>query len=161
MLKKQETIKTNKEKKSVTFPGSLPAIFLILINLYLLYNLSLTLLPLMTKSAKLSQSDSLKSNIQVEVLNGCGVTGIADKLSDYLRRNSFDVVNLGNYRSFEVETSIIIDRTGNIINAKQIAFVLGLSDKNIISQINKEYLLDVTFILGTDYLTLTPLKKRS
>ena len=27
--------------------------------------------------------------VQVEVLNGCGVTGIAGKVTDYLRKNNF------------------------------------------------------------------------
>jgi hypothetical protein len=103
----------------------------------------------------------MAANIQVEVLNGCGVSGIADKLTDYLRQNRFDVVNIGNYFSFEVENSIIIDRTGELIHAQVIADSIGLDKSNIIQQINKEYLLDVTIILGKDYSQLIPLKKRS
>lgn len=104
--------------------------------------------------------DSTKARIQVEVLNGCGVSGIADKLTDYLRVNYIDVVNLGNYRSFEIENSIIICRNDKIINAEKVAALVGLDENSIIQQTNPDYLLDVTFILGKDYRNLIPLKKR-
>lgn len=104
--------------------------------------------------------DTTKARIQVEVLNGCGVSGIAENLTDYLRENYIDVVNLGNYRSFEIENSIIISRNDKIINAEKIAALVGLDENIIIQQTNPDYLLDVTFILGKDYRNLIPLKKR-
>ena len=104
--------------------------------------------------------DSTAVRIQVEVLNGCGVSGVAEKLTDYLRTNNIDVVNLGNYRSFEIENSIIIGRNEKIYNAEKVAAIVGLDEKNIVQQINSDYLLDVTFILGKDYRNLIPLKKR-
>jgi hypothetical protein len=104
--------------------------------------------------------DSTAVRIQVEVLNGCGVSGVAEKLTDYLRTNNIDVVNLGNYRSFEIENSIIIGRNEKIYNAEKVAAIVGLDEQNIIQQINSDYLLDVTFILGKDYRDLIPLKKR-
>ncbi len=94
------------------------------------------------------------------MLNGCGVSGIADKLTDYLRANKIDVVNLGNYRSFEIEKSIIISRNEKNKNAEMIASLVGLDQNSIIQQINPDYLLDVTFILGKDYRNLIPLNKR-
>jgi hypothetical protein len=104
--------------------------------------------------------DSTRVKIQVEVLNGCGVSGVAEKLTDYLRTNNIDVVNLGNYRSFEIENSIIIGRNEKIKNAEIVAAIVGLDKQNIIQQINPDYLLDVTFVLGKDYRNLIPLKKR-
>ena len=104
--------------------------------------------------------DSTKARIQVEVLNGCGVSGVADKLTDYLRVNHIDVVNLGNYRSFEIEKSIIISRNEKIKNAEKLAALVGLDESSIIQQTNSDYLLDVTFILGKDYRNLIPLIKR-
>ena len=86
---------------------------------------------------------------------------MADELTDYLREKGFDVVNVGNYRSFEIENSIVIDRTGKLYNAHLISNSIGLKTSNIIQQINREYLLDVTIILGKDYSQLSPLKKRS
>lgn len=100
------------------------------------------------------------AKIKIEVLNGCGVSGVADKLTDYLRENKIDVVNLGNYRSFEIENSIIIGRNNKIKNAELVASLVGLDRNSVIQQINPDYLLDVTFILGKDYRNLIPLKKR-
>ena len=94
------------------------------------------------------------------MLNGCGKSGVAEKLTDYLRAEGFDVVRLGNYRSFEIEKSIIISRNEKIQNAEKVASVVGLKNENVIQQINPEYLLDVTFILGKDYKQLIPLQKR-
>ncbi len=104
--------------------------------------------------------DISKSKIQVEVLNGCGISGVADKLTEYFRSSKVDVVNLGNYRSFEIENSIIISRNDKIKNAEKIAALVGLDENSIIQQTNPDYLLDVTFILGKDYRYLIPLKKR-
>jgi len=92
--------------------------------------------------------------VQLEVLNGCGVNGVADKFTDYLRAGNFDVVNIGNYRSFDVDYSLVIDRTGNIKNAFEIASKLGIGRNNIIQQVNKEYFLDVTLVIGKDYKRL-------
>ena len=93
-------------------------------------------------------------------MNGCGVSGVAEKLTDHLRSNNIDVVNLGNYRSFEIENSIIIGRNEKIRNAEIVAAIVGLDNQSIIQQINPDYLLDVTFVLGKDYRDLIPLKKR-
>ena len=93
-------------------------------------------------------------NIQVEVLNGCGVLDIADKFTDRLRKKNFDVVNTTNYRSFEIDKSIIIDRTGNILNAEYLAEIIGLDKKQVIQQKNKNYFLDLTLIVGKDYRKL-------
>jgi calcineurin-like phosphoesterase len=96
--------------------------------------------------------------IQVEVLNGCGISGVADKFTEFLRKDNFDVVQMGNYRSFDVNKTLVIDRTGNILNADKVAKALGVDSKNVIQQINKDYFLDVTIIIGKDFNDLNPFK---
>jgi len=135
-------------------------LILILINTILAYSIFKAIPFSNTKSADNYLEDSTGVKIQVEVLNGCGVSGIAEKLTDYLRINNVDVVNLGNYRSFEIENSIIIGRNEKIHNAEIVAALVGLDENSIIQQINPDYLLDVTFILGKDYRDLIPLTKR-
>ena len=161
MVKKKETKKSALNIKSVTQLQKLLILLLFLINLFLIYNIIKNILPFDSEIQNKSQSYPFKEKIQVEVLNGCGVSGMADKLTEYLREKSFDVVNIGNYRSFEIENSILIDRTGKLFNAHIISESIGLKNSNIIQQINREYLLDVTIILGKDYSQLIPLKKRS
>lgn len=89
--------------------------------------------------------------VQLEVLNGCGVLGVADKFTEYLRKKNFDVVQVGNYISFDIDKTLIIDRTGNVANAEKVAGFLGIDESSIIQQINNDYFLDVTLVIGKDY----------
>ncbi len=121
-----------------------------LIILFLGYSL-LSKLNVFGENSEIDNLVKHKNNMQVEVLNGCGVSGVADRFTDYLRKKNFDVVNTGNYRSFNIDNSIIIDRTGNIVNAEYLAEVIGIDRKEVIQQKNKNYFLDVTLIIGKDY----------
>ena len=96
--------------------------------------------------------------IQVEVLNGCGISGVADRFTDYLRTNNIDVVNVGNYVSFDVDECLVIDRTGNMANAYKVAKALRIKNENVIQQLNKDYFLDVSIVIGRDYFNLAPFK---
>ncbi len=96
--------------------------------------------------------------IQAEVLNGCGISGIADIFKDYLRSKKIDVVTTGNYSNFDVLNSFVIDRMGNKKKALYIAKLLGIDKKNIITRINRDYFLDITVVIGKDYLKLKPLR---
>ncbi len=97
-----------------------------------------------------------KKIIQVEVLNGCGRAGVADMFTEYLRKHNFDVVHVGNYISFDVDNTLIIDRTGNKNNAMKVAEALGVDKKYIVQQLNNDYFLDVSIIIGKDFNQLTP-----
>lgn len=92
-----------------------------------------------------------KPAIQVEVLNGCGSKGLADTFTELLRKKNFDVVKIGNYTSFDVDNTFLIDRTGNTKNALDAADSLGISAERVIKQTNKNYFLDVTLVIGKDY----------
>lgn len=91
-------------------------------------------------------------------MNGCGTKGVADRFTDFLRSKNVDVVNIGNYMSFDINNTIVVDRSGNIDNAYHVAAMLGVNRKNVIQQLNDEYFLDVTVIIGKDYFNLAPLK---
>jgi hypothetical protein len=92
--------------------------------------------------------------IQVEVLNGCGAIGVAEKFTDFLRKEKFDVVQMGNYISFDIDNSLVIDRTGNRANAEKVAAALGIDHKNVIMQKNDDSFLDVSVVIGKDYKKL-------
>lgn len=96
--------------------------------------------------------------IQLEVLNGCGVTGVAEKFTNYLRQNDFDVVQVGNYMSYDINNTLVVDRIGNKNNALRVAKSLGIDAKNVIQQINNDYFLDVSLIIGKDFNLLEPFK---
>ncbi len=89
--------------------------------------------------------------IQIEVLNGCGIPGLANKFTNVLRKNGFDVVESGNFETFNISHTLVIDRSGNLENARHVAKALGISDKNIIQEISPDYYLDATVVIGSDY----------
>jgi len=107
-------------------------------------------------SGEIETTGTLSEVIQVEVLNGCGVGGIAERFTDYLRENKCDVVSSSNYSDYNVPKTIVIDRTGNKANAEHVAKLLGV--KKTMSQINKEYFLDVSVIIGQDFNQLKPVR---
>jgi hypothetical protein len=94
--------------------------------------------------------------IQIDVLNGCGDPGIAAKCSAFLRSRGYDVVEMRNYKTFDVEHSMVIDRVGNLQNAERVAYALGVGKDNVIQQINHDYYVDVSVVIGADYRTLRP-----
>jgi len=94
------------------------------------------------------------SVIQVEVLNGCGASGVAEKFTDLLRKKKFDVVQVGNYISYDMDNTLVIDRVGNMANAEKVAEALGIDNKNVIMQKNNNYFLDVSLVIGKDYKKL-------
>jgi hypothetical protein len=159
---RKKKISTGKKKKDLSknLILNVSIIILIFINIILAYSVIKAVSVNRTDAGNLFINDSAAARIRVEVLNGCGVNSIAEKLTDYLRSNNIDVVNLGNYRSFEIEKSIIISRNGKTHHAEKTAALAGLDKNSIIQQTNPDYLLDVSFILGKDYRNLIPFKKR-
>lgn len=107
-----------------------------------------------TPEPRASDTQKASAVIQVEVLNGCGALGVAEKFTDFLRKEKFDVVQMGNYVSFDMDNSLVIDRTGNRANAEKVAAVLGIDNKNVIMQKNDDSFLDVSVVIGKDYKRL-------
>ena len=94
--------------------------------------------------------------IQIDVLNGSGVQGAANNCTAYLRARGFDVVEMRNYKTSDVDESLVIDRVGNTTNAEKVAYALGVSKKNIVQQLNHDYYVDVSVVIGKDFSSLKP-----
>ncbi len=135
-------------------------IFLGAVIIFLGYSLYLKIKSREDAEKELAKKKLAAPIVQVEVLNGCGISGVGEQFTDYLRNNNFDVVQTGNYISFDVDKSMVIDRTGNKANAIKVADVLGIDHKNIIQQINNDYILDVSLIIGKDFKELKPNKQK-
>ena len=146
----------NSNQKSSTSDLFLNVIILLLGIVILVMAYSLFSKLFSSKDDFSSGKNKQTAMVQVEVLNGCGVSGIADKITDYLRKHNFDVVQTGNYTSFNMDKSLVIDRTGNKVNAEKVAAALGIDRKNIVQQINNDYLLDCSIVIGRDYFQLKP-----
>ena len=121
-------------------------------SLFLRFNSSPKVLPVF------SEKETPADIIQAEVLNGCGIAGLAERFTDFLRSHKVDVVSMGNFNSFDVPETIVIDRSGNIANAKKVAGILGVKRKNVIQEIDENLLLDVSVIIGRDYFKLKPIE---
>ena len=96
--------------------------------------------------------------IQVSVRNGCGVTGLAENMTHFLRKKGFDVVEVGNLPAFDQEYSMVYDRIGDLESAKKLAVAVGLPEDRVAQDIDPEEYLDATIVIGKDYTTLTPFK---
>lgn len=95
--------------------------------------------------------------IQVEVRNGCGIGGLAGVMTLFLREHGYDVVEVGDYESFNVARSMVIDRVGNLETARKVAEELGI--RQVEQDIRPEYFLDASVVIGLDYETLRPFKE--
>lgn len=135
-------------------------IFLLLtVTIYLTYSLFIKLNSSEKNEIDIRTAKIPSEIIQTEILNGCGVSGVADRFTDFLRGNNIDVVKTGNYIKFDVDETIVIDRIGNKANALHIAELLNMKEGNAITQINNDYFVDVTIIIGRDYFNQSPIKK--
>lgn len=97
------------------------------------------------------QSQLISEIIQLEVLNGCGISGIANQYTSVLRSNGFDVVETGNFDHFNLEETIVISRSGAMNNALQVAQALGVASENVIREESPDFYLDVTVVIGHDF----------
>ena len=102
-----------------------------------------------------TQKPQAAKRIRVELLNGCGVQGLAMSFSRYRRQHGFDVVETRNYSSFNVKRTLVIDRTSlRLKNAIKVADVLHVSRKFIQPKLNPDLQVEVTVVLGNDFTKL-------
>ncbi len=97
-------------------------------------------------------------DIKVEVLNGCGVKGVAGIMSDFLRENQLDVVRAENADHFEYNETLIIQRNEDIRALQTVAQAMGfdMNDRTRVL-VKPDPSLDVslTVIIGKDYANLS------
>ncbi|MBI5216981.1 MAG: LytR C-terminal domain-containing protein [Ignavibacteriae bacterium] len=98
--------------------------------------------------------------LQVDVLNGCGEKGVASRFTNFLRAKGYDVVEMKNYKTSSIPRTLVIDRMGNMKPARDIAELLGVADTNILQQLNPDYFVDVSVVIGEDFYELTPPKEK-
>ena len=84
----------------------------------------------------------------VEVLNGCGVSGVADKVAARLRGKDFDVMFVGNADDFNYEETLIVDRSGAC--SKAITVARALEVENVVQQVRGSFFVDVSVVVGSD-----------
>ncbi len=93
--------------------------------------------------------DAPGERVRVEVLNAGGMTGMASDATDRLRDVGFDVVQWGNARSFDQDSTVVIDRVGRMDLAQGVANAMGIH--NVRSEPDSNLYVDVTVLLGRDW----------
>lgn len=94
-------------------------------------------------------------HLQVEVLNACGVPGVAETAAAHLRRAGFDVPAYGNAAGPE-PFSLVVDRVGDSRAALRVARALGIPRERIVRRIDSSRYVHATILLGRDHPSLIP-----
>ncbi len=96
----------------------------------------------------------------VELLNGCGQSGLAGGISSYLRKNLFDVKSVANATgpdgrtsAFNYPKTLVISRVPDTQMAERVAKLLGVNEVVFIRTDHSSY--DITVIIGHNFRELT------
>ena len=95
------------------------------------------------------QSFECEASIVVEVVNGCGLKGAAEKVARLLGDRGFDVLFVGNADDFKYDETIIVDRCGDQSKVEALALVIGTD--NVVTQVRHSGFVDATVIVGRDF----------
>ena len=131
-------------------PGRI--LLIALASLILLFSLSI--------AYKLTREDPdeifrRNNDLRVEVLNGCSVERLAVRVTDVLREQGFNVVSIGSTRRDSFPESVVIDRVSDTMEkARYVARRIGC--RNVGKDIDPALYVDVTIVVGRDYLKLFP-----
>lgn len=96
-------------------------------------------------------ADGTQRPLRVELLNGSGVSGIAETARAALAKMGVDVVAVGNAERFDYSESILVARErGTDVR------LLGemIRCRHVVDQLDKEASADASLILGADYRDL-------
>ena len=99
--------------------------------------------------------------VRVQILNGCGIKGAAADVTESLRNAmgdtfQFDVVDQGNFATFDVTETLVLDRGESMAAARIVAEIIGVDSEHVLHQNLMENVLDieVSVLLGSDFATL-------
>jgi len=94
-------------------------------------------------------------NLRVEILNGCGVNGLASKTKHALNRMGVDVLSTGNAPNHNYNRTMIYVHGDNIDKALKFAKMTGITTDPVIDGYKTAIPCDLTIILGSDYTELS------
>lgn len=87
----------------------------------------------------------------VEVFNASDHPRAAYSVMRLLRKKGFDVVRMGKY-STRLQRTLVLDRSGRLRPAQAVAAVLPGGNPEVVSRIDPALQVDVSVILGNDYV---------
>ncbi|SHI50498.1 transcriptional attenuator, LytR family [Geosporobacter subterraneus DSM 17957] len=98
---------------------------------------------------KIEDLREFKSDVTIEVLNGSGISGLATDVSNKLKAEGYNIVNVDTVKGIKYNQTHIYDRKNKMTEAKKIAKLLNV--KEVEKDIYLEAEADVTIIVGSDY----------
>jgi len=98
------------------------------------------------------------THIVVRILNGCGVSGVAYKLREYLLTQGFDVSETTNADHFNYEKTIVYLHTKDYKMSTVLSRALHISNNPVLDDRAPDYPCHVTILIGKDYHQLPPFK---
>ncbi len=101
-----------------------------------------------------AQAPVNQSKPRVQVLNGCGVDGVAKNFVNFLNRENFLVTNVDNADNFNYANSIVYLNGDYAEEAMEIAGLLGIPTERILPANGKWKAYHITVIIGKDYRSL-------
>ena len=109
--------------------------------------------PMITDEQVQTARSFTEDPIRIQVLNGCGVRGMARRIANCLRSKGFDVRETGNADRYDYTESQVIGRVDDSVLARMVADDLGVS---AISMDPNPALVDieVTVTIGLDHQSL-------
>ena len=93
----------------------------------------------------------LQGRVRVEVFNGGGKEGVAREATGTLREMGFDVVYYGNAETFTQDSSVVLDRVGQLEAARWAADALGI--REVRSAPDSSRFVEMTVRLGPDWVS--------
>jgi hypothetical protein len=102
-----------------------------------------------------STAETSAQPVRVAVLNASGIPRLADRGRARLRDDGrFDVKEIGNAPGFSPDSSVVLDRVGQVAPARAVADALGIL--RVESRPDANLYLDVTVVLGKDWAARNP-----
>ena len=141
----------NKAKNILFVFMILSLILLITYNRKKIFGLSTSVPP--TLISGINFDESLNKRLQIEVLNGCGIKGIADLYTNFLRQNGYDVIDYKNAENFNYDKTTILIHKNNI-NPTHLKELMKIDLFYIKNFIDEDKFFDLTIIIGKDYKNL-------
>ena len=102
-----------------------------------------------TSSSVITNNDSAKDSIRVELLNAGTSSSVINNLVDMLKKEDFYVVKIGNYETTKKESSRIIDY--GTASTTKLNELKKISKINKVENIDSESTVDFTIIVGPNY----------
>ena len=99
------------------------------------------------------KAKALHPGLVVEVLNGTGKPGEANRLANRLKKLGIKIKRTGNAGSFKYEHTILVDWKGKVDDSVILADTLAIDPSKIIVYDKPSKSIDMTIVIGRDTMT--------